>query len=422
MTDFGLAKADDQQNLTHTGDILGTLRYMPPEAFDGKADARSDVYSLGLTLYELLAFRPAFDEKERNRLIKQVTTAEPARLDRLNRAVPRDLVTIVHKAIERDPAHRYPTRRRSWPPTCSAFSTTSRSRPGGQGAAKCAGPDAIPGSPCWGRADGGAGPGHGGVAAGRRLLQPAAPQRALGRPERAGSALKAEQPEVARQQREVAQQNLYYAQMHLAQQAWREHRGLPHMRELLANWLPKGDSPDRRGWEWFYLNSLPYQNLRTLTKSQGSGKNQTCIVAWHAASKRLAEGTSAGVIRIWDVDREQPTLTLKGPGSASGTHWEARWFAWSPDGGKLAAGFHDGTVHLWETGSGRELGVFRGHKSPDQIGGLQLRRHAAGCLGSGWHNQDLGRQNGPVDCGGSTCGRGYSGGMEPGRQTPRLRT
>ncbi len=109
VTDFGLAKADDQENLTHTGDVLGTLRYMPPEAFDGKTDARSDVYSLGLTLYELLAFRPAFDEKERNRLIKQVTTAEPARLDRLNREAPRDLVTIVHKAIERDRARRYPT-------------------------------------------------------------------------------------------------------------------------------------------------------------------------------------------------------------------------------------------------------------------------------------------------------------------------
>ena len=109
VTDFGLAKADDQPNLTQTGDILGTLRYMPPEAFDGKTDARSDVYALGLTLYELLALRPAFDEADRNRLIKQVTTAEPPRLDRLNPAVPRDLVTIVHKAIDRDPAHRYPT-------------------------------------------------------------------------------------------------------------------------------------------------------------------------------------------------------------------------------------------------------------------------------------------------------------------------
>src|SRR5207249_11430157 len=71
VTDFGLAKADDQQNLTHTGDILGTLRYMPPEAFDGRADNRSDVYALGLTLYELLAMRPAFDECDRPKLIKQ---------------------------------------------------------------------------------------------------------------------------------------------------------------------------------------------------------------------------------------------------------------------------------------------------------------------------------------------------------------
>jgi Protein tyrosine and serine/threonine kinase len=51
VTDFGLAKASDQPNLTHTGDILGTLRYMPPEAFEGKSGAAGDVYSLGLSLY-----------------------------------------------------------------------------------------------------------------------------------------------------------------------------------------------------------------------------------------------------------------------------------------------------------------------------------------------------------------------------------
>jgi serine/threonine protein kinase len=110
VTDFGLAKAADSEDLTHTGDVLGTLRYMPPEAFEGKSDARSarsDVYSLGVTLYELLALRPAFEEKDRNKLVKQVTTGEPPRLERLNREVPRDLVTIVHKAIDRDPRQRY---------------------------------------------------------------------------------------------------------------------------------------------------------------------------------------------------------------------------------------------------------------------------------------------------------------------------
>jgi serine/threonine protein kinase len=107
VTDFGLAKADDQQNLTHTGDLLGTLRYMPPEAFGGKVDSRGDVYALGLTLYEMLAFRPAFDEKERGRLVKQVTNEAPAPLHKLNPEVPRDLETIVQKAIEREPSHRY---------------------------------------------------------------------------------------------------------------------------------------------------------------------------------------------------------------------------------------------------------------------------------------------------------------------------
>jgi len=109
VTDFGLAKASDQPNLTHTGDILGTLRYMPPEAFDGKSGARGDVYSLGLTLYELLAFRPAFGEKDRGRLVHQVTTEDAERLGKLNPEVPRDLETIVHKAIEREPSHRYAT-------------------------------------------------------------------------------------------------------------------------------------------------------------------------------------------------------------------------------------------------------------------------------------------------------------------------
>jgi serine/threonine-protein kinase len=109
VTDFGLAKAQGSENLTQTGDIMGTLRYMPPEAFDGRADARGDLYSLGLTLYELLASRPAFDETDRPRLIKQVTEGEPPRLDRLRPDLPRDLVTVVHKAIERDPGHRYPT-------------------------------------------------------------------------------------------------------------------------------------------------------------------------------------------------------------------------------------------------------------------------------------------------------------------------
>jgi serine/threonine protein kinase len=110
VADFGLAKAEaDHDNLTHTGDIVGTLRYLAPERFGGQGNVRADVYSLGLTLYELLTFRTAFDEKDRNKLVKQVMHDEPVRLRKLNPAVPRDLETVVLKAVARDPAHRYQT-------------------------------------------------------------------------------------------------------------------------------------------------------------------------------------------------------------------------------------------------------------------------------------------------------------------------
>jgi serine/threonine protein kinase/WD40 repeat protein len=110
VTDFGLAKAEtDGDNLTQTGDIIGTMRYMAPERFNGQGDLRSDVYSLGLTLYELLTLRAAFGAADRNKLVKQVMHDEPVRPRKLNPAVPRDLETVVLKAIARDPAHRYQT-------------------------------------------------------------------------------------------------------------------------------------------------------------------------------------------------------------------------------------------------------------------------------------------------------------------------
>ena len=109
ITDFGLAKTVDQQDLTQSEDVLGTLRYMAPEQFERSGDARADVYSLGLTLYELLALQPAFNERVRSRLFKQVTTGIPIRLRLLEPQIPRDLETIVHKAIDREPHHRYQT-------------------------------------------------------------------------------------------------------------------------------------------------------------------------------------------------------------------------------------------------------------------------------------------------------------------------
>jgi serine/threonine protein kinase len=107
VTDFGLAKAAGQEDLTDTGDLVGTLRYMAPERFRGHADHRSDIYALGLTLYELLALQPAFDDADRVQLIRRVTHEEPPRLEKVDPSIPRDLATIVHKAAAREPAERY---------------------------------------------------------------------------------------------------------------------------------------------------------------------------------------------------------------------------------------------------------------------------------------------------------------------------
>ncbi len=108
VTDFGLAKAADEDNvLTRSGDIIGTLRYLPPEALEGRSDARGDVYSLGVTLYELATLRDAFPDVDRNVLVRRKLDAELARPRRVNEAVPRDLETIILKATARDPGHRY---------------------------------------------------------------------------------------------------------------------------------------------------------------------------------------------------------------------------------------------------------------------------------------------------------------------------
>ena len=109
VADFGLAKTAEADDLTHTGDILGTIRYMAPERFSGRCDARSDVYSLGLTLYELVALKPAFEASDRHALMDRVLHQEPERLKKLAPGVPRDLETIIAKATMRDSAARYAT-------------------------------------------------------------------------------------------------------------------------------------------------------------------------------------------------------------------------------------------------------------------------------------------------------------------------
>lgn len=105
ITDFGLAKFEE--NHTQTGDVIGTLRYMPPERFSGKADARSDVYSLGLTLYELCTLRCAFEGVDRANLIKEVSNRTPVPPRAIDPTIPFDLETIILKSTQPQPERRY---------------------------------------------------------------------------------------------------------------------------------------------------------------------------------------------------------------------------------------------------------------------------------------------------------------------------
>ena len=107
LVDFGLARIAEDNELTQTGDLLGTLRYMSPEQVVGEFDHRSDVYSLGLTLYELLTFRPAHDASIRSRIVEQISEASPKSPRAINPAIPQDLETIILKATAHDAKDRY---------------------------------------------------------------------------------------------------------------------------------------------------------------------------------------------------------------------------------------------------------------------------------------------------------------------------
>jgi hypothetical protein len=114
ITDFGLARFQADSRMTMSGDVVGTLRYMSPEQAAGKSnliDERIDVYSLGITLYELLTLRNAFDGPDREEVLRRIAEEEPPAPRRVNPSIPVDLETIVLKASAKAREQRYTTAR-----------------------------------------------------------------------------------------------------------------------------------------------------------------------------------------------------------------------------------------------------------------------------------------------------------------------
>jgi WD40 repeat protein/serine/threonine protein kinase len=372
VTDFGLAKMEELPNLTITGDILGTLRYMPPEAFDGRADQRGDVYSLGLTLYELLALRPAFDEKERNRLIKQVTTTEPPRLEKLNRAIPRELATIVHKAIEREPARRYPT---------AAALAEDLQRFLADEPIRARRISRAEWFWRWCRRN----PVVAGLTAALVVVFLAGFAGVAWKwweAEEAGRK-EATQRESAVEQAGRSRHLLYISDMNLAQQAW-EAGDTGRALALLERQVPQDGQKDLRGFEWRYLRGLCRDGSRQTLRHPESVQ----CVAFSPDGKTMATG-GGSTIQLWDVATRRYTRLITGGAwitalafapdgntlvilDTGGVRlWDmaARYerprspypkfvvaLALSPDN-LLAAGFEDGTIRFWDLAARQEVGA-----------------------------------------------------------------
>ncbi|MDP6957695.1 MAG: protein kinase, partial [Planctomycetota bacterium] len=113
LVDFGLAKSLlDDKTLTKTGEIIGTASYMPPEQISGsmrEVDEKSDIYSLGTVLYELLSGRTAYAAETLIMTIRQIEEATPTPPSELNKEVPRELETICFKAMAKEKSRRYAT-------------------------------------------------------------------------------------------------------------------------------------------------------------------------------------------------------------------------------------------------------------------------------------------------------------------------
>jgi WD40 repeat protein len=354
ITDFGLAKTADEADLTRTGDIIGTLRYMAPERFRGVSEPRSDVYGLGMTLYELLAFGPAFVETDRERLIHQITRSEPSRPSKLNHEVPPDLETICLKAIDREPSHRYATAG-ALAEDLQRFLEDRPIRARRASMAErawrwCRRNPAVAGL----------------TAAVAVLLVAVAIGSTLAAVQFRDQALR-ERMQVERERalasavreaKDEQERELYFKLIDLAE---RETSAGDIVR---AGELLEQCPPDRRGWEWHYLKRRRYAHPLTLSGHRGF----VFGLAFSPDGRRLATGATAldqaeprSEIKLWDATTGRESFSIRVHGEIYDT------LAFSPDGRRFiapdwdAASDRPAKLKVLDAADGRALVALRGH-------------------------------------------------------------
>ncbi len=344
LTDFGLAKSEND-DLTNTGEFVGTLRYMAPERFKGHCDERSDIYALGLTLYEFLALRPAFDSSDRLSTISRITNEDPPRLRGINHEIPRDLETVIMKAIDKEPKSRYQSARalaedlgnfiHDLPIKARRHSLRERflrwsRRHQGVAAALCLAITSLILLATFSSFS--------------ALKQSAlrAESESRGRQLAArGEELEAQRKEqqkqavILKEQSDELQRSLYYAQMNLASAAAEKAAGVKTIKAKLQSTHPDVIGKDLRGWEWHYLLGLV--NQETLAWEEGGW---TWEVSYSPDGTKIVYAINGFGIVVHSADRREIIRVIR----TNGAH-NAQW---SPDGKSIASSDYVGNIYIWD--------------------------------------------------------------------------